>query len=408
MVTTPNPTLKQASPLVACSVGLSPKNSIQELLAPLQKLDQRLKQTLEVIQILKGTAFEGYLLGSTDIRQSLITAIAPSSPLANLQQAFQLSDFDVEVLVLAIAPELDRRYERLYAQLQIDACRKPTVQLTLDLLCHSLAEKSIQRDRLATEAPLVRHGLIQTKANTYIDNNRTFTLNPVISRYLLGLPMTPQLSVDCQLSWPKEIGYVTNSPLLLGLLSRLKAGCAPQPLQMKFTGVGNMAQGSGAIAATVQQPLLTVNLERLLHPSGAKEPPLTKAEATHKAQQILLQARLWNAVLYFDTAEKARSVTSTHSWLASTLTQKSFPWESPGHRAFFQQIATYPGITIFTGNVPSLPSSNFHKGIITIPFTPPQADSASYWQTCLATAQATLTETEWFRQKLIGASFGFG
>src|SRR5262245_17617142 len=46
------------------------------------------------------------------------------APLPALARAFGLSPFDVDVLLIALAPELDLRYQRLYAYLQDDVTRK--------------------------------------------------------------------------------------------------------------------------------------------------------------------------------------------------------------------------------------------------------------------------------------------
>ena len=35
-----------------------------------------------------------------------------------LQQAYDLTEFDIDVIIIALAPEIDLRYERLYAYLQ--------------------------------------------------------------------------------------------------------------------------------------------------------------------------------------------------------------------------------------------------------------------------------------------------
>lgn len=52
--------------------------------------------------------------------------------LAWLQQTFGLSDFDLDVVAIALAPEIDRRYERLYAYLQDDVtCKQPTAHCGL-------------------------------------------------------------------------------------------------------------------------------------------------------------------------------------------------------------------------------------------------------------------------------------
>ncbi|MEM9153192.1 MAG: hypothetical protein AAGB19_22450, partial [Cyanobacteria bacterium P01_F01_bin.3] len=172
------------------------KSRLKALLAPLQLLDRRLQQAIEVRQILLGTPFESYLLGSIAPGCSPAAAIDYSSPLAQLQRSFELSDFEIEVVLMAIAPELDRRYERLYARLQPNACRKPTKQLSLDVLCHSMAEKELARKTFSATAPLIRSGLFHLK------DSGSFSLNPIVSRHLLGQPVSAQVSTYCQLSWP--------------------------------------------------------------------------------------------------------------------------------------------------------------------------------------------------------------
>ena len=83
-------------------------------------------------------------------------------PLVHLVQAFGLSRFEIDVLLLCIAPSVDLRYERIYGYLQDDVTKKrPTVNLALDLL----AEPGIGRLSLLAvfnrDAPLVRHRLIE-------------------------------------------------------------------------------------------------------------------------------------------------------------------------------------------------------------------------------------------------------
>jgi hypothetical protein len=88
------------------------------------------------------------------------TASPPAaSRLAWLQHQFQLTPIDLDILVLALAPELvraasqmeNRRYERLYAYLQDDIRAKhPTVDLALNLLCPTTGDKLQQRDRTPT------------------------------------------------------------------------------------------------------------------------------------------------------------------------------------------------------------------------------------------------------------------
>ncbi len=81
--------------------------------------------------------------------------------LPHLAWMFQLTPFDVETLLISLAPELDLKYEKIYAYLQDDVTRKrPGVGLALDLLCDSLGEKVRARARLKAEAPLIKNRLI--------------------------------------------------------------------------------------------------------------------------------------------------------------------------------------------------------------------------------------------------------
>lgn len=83
-------------------------------------------------------------------------------PLLKLARLYDLSPFERNVLLLALAPELDRRYERCYAYIQDDVTRKrPAVDLALQLLCSTPHERLRARATFMPEAPLLRHHLIQ-------------------------------------------------------------------------------------------------------------------------------------------------------------------------------------------------------------------------------------------------------
>lgn len=82
--------------------------------------------------------------------------------LETLRQIFHLDQFEIDVLLICLAPELDLRYERLFSYLQDDVTKKrPSVDLVLSLLCPSLAEKMKGRQYFNREASLLRHQLIQ-------------------------------------------------------------------------------------------------------------------------------------------------------------------------------------------------------------------------------------------------------
>lgn len=99
--------------------------------------------------------------------------------LDRLQQLFDLDRFEVDVLLICMAVELDLRYERLYAYLQDDVTKKkPSVDLVLNLLLSSVERKLEARQYFAQEAPLFRHQLLKFSADPSQPNP------PLLGRYL--------------------------------------------------------------------------------------------------------------------------------------------------------------------------------------------------------------------------------
>jgi AAA+ superfamily predicted ATPase len=95
-----------------------------------------------------------------------------------LAETFELSAFDRDVLLLAVAPDLDLRYERLYAYLQDDVTRKrPTVDLALGLLCPTVEARLAALARFSSDAPLFRHRLLHLTADSAVRP-------PLLAQYL--------------------------------------------------------------------------------------------------------------------------------------------------------------------------------------------------------------------------------
>lgn len=102
---------------------------------------------------------------------------APQGPLARLPgeapsrltavgEALRLDQFDLDALLVALAPDLDHQYEEVFAALQGDRLAvRPTPRLLLELLCPSAGERLALRSRLAAGAPLVRLELLRLVAN---------------------------------------------------------------------------------------------------------------------------------------------------------------------------------------------------------------------------------------------------
>lgn len=147
--------------------------------------------------------------------------------LHELQAAFGLSRFDVECLLICLAAELDLRYERLYAYLQDDVTKtRPTADLVLNLLCPTFAEKLVQRERFAPNAPLVARQILllsddpSQPASTLLA--KRLRLDERITRHLLdsdeidfricayAMCVRPQKSIE-DLVLPPDIKRTLNS-----------------------------------------------------------------------------------------------------------------------------------------------------------------------------------------------------
>ncbi len=83
-------------------------------------------------------------------------------PLPLLAERFGLSPFEEQCLVACLAPEVDGKYERIYAYIQDDLSRRhPTVDLLFALMCRSLESRVAARAAFDPRAPLRTHRLLR-------------------------------------------------------------------------------------------------------------------------------------------------------------------------------------------------------------------------------------------------------
>lgn len=109
----------------------------------------------------------------------------PGSVLDRLAVGFGLSPLDVDLLLIAVAPDLDSRFERLYGYLNDDLTRRrPTVGLALELCGH--AGTSAGRFRLFPGAPLIEGGLLEIAEAERPPLSRVLTVPDRITGHLLG------------------------------------------------------------------------------------------------------------------------------------------------------------------------------------------------------------------------------
>ncbi|MEN2383845.1 MAG: hypothetical protein HEQ35_30835 [Gloeotrichia echinulata IR180] len=141
------------------------ESCLDNLLPVLRSLDQLLERAVSTANLAYGTEAEtdpyrGLYINQDDVERALkrhpdsafqgdgsgsellFEEIGNCSSLNRLQEIFELSVFDLALVAIAFAPEIDLRYEQIYAYLQDDVTRKrPTVNLAVrsyPLLVHNL------------------------------------------------------------------------------------------------------------------------------------------------------------------------------------------------------------------------------------------------------------------------------
>ncbi|MGP3948773.1 ATP-binding protein [Streptomyces sp. 7N604] len=107
------------------------------------------------------------------------------SVLDGLAGRFGLSPLDLDLLLVAVAPDLDARFERLYGYLNDDLTRRrPTVGLALELC--GLAGAASARFRLAPGAPLIEGGLVEVTEPERPPLSRVLAVPDRVTGHLLG------------------------------------------------------------------------------------------------------------------------------------------------------------------------------------------------------------------------------
>src|SRR5262245_32242335 len=162
------------------------KFSLQDLMPSLRRLDHLIQRAVQKTSASQGPsavadAFRGLHISPEEVERLLQRE--PGAPtlsrdegsieagedengespqLSWLEGAYGLSQIEKDIVLVVLAPELDLRYERLYAYLQDDVSKKrPTVDLALNLLTTSGEAKLQARRHFAPESPLLRHRVIQ-------------------------------------------------------------------------------------------------------------------------------------------------------------------------------------------------------------------------------------------------------
>lgn len=225
--------------------------------------------------------------------------------LEQLRQLFGLDDWEIQVVVLCLAPELERRYETLYGYLQDDVGKKrPTVGLALTLFTSNWGETVDRRSSFLYPAPLVRHGLVGLQDDPYSKGatllGHFLRLDQRVAEYLLNSDVPdPRLApfaslVEPATTWDDLILPSGTKASLVCLADNLASSDAAkrnvllQLLGSEGTGKKLVSQ---ALCRSLGRRLLLVSLKKLI---GSEIP------STQLIDLVIREAQLQEAVLCWD------------------------------------------------------------------------------------------------------------
>ncbi|MFG2937615.1 ATP-binding protein [Streptomyces sp. NPDC048282] len=215
----------------------------------------------------------------TRVADSVREGVAPR--LAVLGRLFGLSPMELDAVVVCLAPELRRKYDRLYAYLQDDITRRrPSVDLVLELLCASERERWIRAGTFSAGAPLIRYGILHTVEDPASPSGssglaRFLALDPRIRQYLLGSD-EPDARLSGHIAVHGPAGPTGDEPdpvladrLLRLAAHRLRAGGPPLVCQLHGPDDGGRFDLVRHTSSRLGLPLVTVDAGSLTGPDGA-------------------------------------------------------------------------------------------------------------------------------------------
>ncbi|WP_406253878.1 ATP-binding protein [Streptomyces chartreusis] len=339
------------------------------ILDSLRLLDARLAEAVAAAAASYGSgaardAFRGLHTGAEDVvrllgRGSGVSPLGPGTAaglpgIAWLAERYELSAFELNVLLVALAPEVDLRYERLYGYLQDDVTRRrPTVELTLNLLCHDVPDKLSHRSDFAADAPLLRHRLVRLVADPHQVEP------PLLARYVVPDEQIVDVLLDVSGLDRRLAGWCRLLPVDPAPCSEQTSEIrdlllAGHRLYLRGRPGSGRNQAARSAAALLGSPLLHGDLT--LTPTD----PSTFAEAMHC---FLREGELYGAISLLEGAD---TVDGQRRELAA------------------RALAEAPGPAVLTGAAPWQPTV-CQLPVLSYEFRPPDAAARRFdWVSALA------------------------
>jgi AAA+ superfamily predicted ATPase len=303
-------------------------------------------------------------------------ALSDDSRLARLAATFGLSAFECDLILIALAPEFDLRYERLYAYLQNDVSRRrPSIDMALNLLCPSAEARLARRAHFAIDAPLIRHGLIHLLPDPDQAEPpllaHILKLDEQIADILLGQAgLDRRLASFCRLVTPQAGpgDLPLDAAARRGVLALIvQAVVKHQPLRLHFQGPPGSGRRKAAevLAGAVERRLLCADLARAA---------TTETGFDSALKLLFREARFLDAILFIEGVDELRGEPPSSSY-----------------RTLVRALGESSGVVLLAGARAWTPVGPESLGVIPIAFSIPAfRQRRQCWQAALAAGGLTL------------------
>ncbi|MFD6329856.1 ATP-binding protein [Streptomyces niveus] len=297
--------------------------SLRYLLARAVTVEQRVRRAVEARRAIDpdpDDAFRGLYLTEENVARLLDEEGSRSFPplddeppedlassrLTTLATEFGLTPLDIEILLIALVPDLDDRFEAFYGYLNDDVTRRrPSIGLALGL-CGSTPADHAARSRLAARSPLRAGGLLLVEDLERPFLSRALRVPDRVTAHLLGDDTPDPRLADLMAPWQAVRGVGDPAPLAAVLADGVRLAY----LSEDQGGAGTALAASALTAAGLG--VLGLDLARL-----AEDPAPADA-----IRALVREARLTNAGLVCAPLD---AVSRDHPHLLRILTATQVP-----------------------------------------------------------------------------------
>ncbi|VVB84166.1 VCP-like ATPase [uncultured archaeon] len=320
------------------------KNDFQGLYISDNEVNAILKTPLyEIKDILTNSELETIENLAREIHRKEIESLNNGKELrlSKLSELFHLSPFEMDALLISLAPELDIRYEKIYSYLQNDVTKKrPTVDLVIKLLVSSIEERFMARESFSSISSLIKNRIVYFTGGGAEDQipllSKPIKVDERIIDFLLGINRIDQrIQNFASITEPKRsfndlISGENQKTMLMETVRR--QSYLNKPLIFFFHG----SYGTGkkmtaeAVCVELKKPLLIVDSKVLL-----------KDDSLETLKIIIREALLQNSCLYlegidalwkekstgFTPANMIRELDGFPDWV---FLSGELPWEPAG------------------------------------------------------------------------------